>query len=86
MATYNKHLKPTLSEIELFRLFSLSSEFKYIHVREEEKMELQQLIERVPFPVKESIEEPSAKINVLQSAGRLMRAISRSFYIAAGHN
>ena len=34
MATYNKLLKPTLSEIELFRVFSLSSEFKYINVRE----------------------------------------------------
>lgn len=68
MATYNKLLKPTLSEIELFRVFSLSSEFKYINVREEEKMELTQLIERVPIPVKESIEEPSAKINVLMQA------------------
>lgn len=68
MATYNKLLKPTLSEIELFRVFSLSSEFKYINVREEEKLELQQLIERVPIPVKESIEEPSAKINVLLQA------------------
>lgn len=34
MATYNQLLKPTLSEIELFRVFSLSSEFKYIAVRE----------------------------------------------------
>ena len=34
MATYNQLLKPTLSEIELFRVFSLSSEFKYINVRE----------------------------------------------------
>ena len=34
MSTYNKLLKPTLSEIELFRVFSLSSEFKYINVRE----------------------------------------------------
>ncbi|XP_002165482.2 U5 small nuclear ribonucleoprotein 200 kDa helicase isoform X1 [Hydra vulgaris] len=68
MATYNKLLKATLSEIELFRVFSLSSEFKYINVREEEKMELQLLIERVPIPVKESIEEPSAKINVLLQA------------------
>lgn len=34
MATYNQLLKPTLSEIELFRVFSLSSEFKYISVRE----------------------------------------------------
>uniref|UniRef100_A0A9J8BT16 Activating signal cointegrator 1 complex subunit 3 n=1 Tax=Cyprinus carpio carpio TaxID=630221 RepID=A0A9J8BT16_CYPCA len=80
--TYNQLLKPTLSEIELFRVFSLSSEFRNITVREE------------------SIEEPSAKVNinvllqayisqlklegfalmadmvyVTQSAGRLMRAI-----------
>ena len=34
MATYNQLLKPTLSQIELFRVFSLSSEFKYITVRE----------------------------------------------------
>ena len=34
-------------------------------VREEEKMELAKLMERVPIPVKESIDEPTAKINVL---------------------
>jgi replicative superfamily II helicase len=34
MATYNQLLKPTLSEIELFRVFSLSSEFRHITVRE----------------------------------------------------
>ncbi|XP_069799536.1 U5 small nuclear ribonucleoprotein 200 kDa helicase [Dendropsophus ebraccatus] len=68
MQTYNQLLKPTLSEIELFRVFSLSSEFKNITVREEEKLELQKLLERVPIPVKESIEEPSAKINVLLQA------------------
>uniref|UniRef100_A0A673GML6 BRR2 homolog n=1 Tax=Sinocyclocheilus rhinocerous TaxID=307959 RepID=A0A673GML6_9TELE len=66
--TYNQLLKPTLSEIELFRVFSLSSEFRNITVREEEKLELQKLLERVPIPVKESIEEPSAKINVLLQA------------------
>ena len=68
MATYNQLLKPTLSEIELFRVFSLSSEFKYITVREEEKLELNKLLERVPIPVKESIEESSAKVNVLLQA------------------
>ncbi|KFV65632.1 U5 small nuclear ribonucleoprotein 200 kDa helicase, partial [Dryobates pubescens] len=62
MQTYNQLLKPTLSEIELFRVFSLSSEFRNITVREEEKLELQKLLERVPIPVKESIEEPSAKL------------------------
>lgn len=65
MMTYNQLLKPTLSEIELFRVFSLSGEFKNITVREEEKLELQKLMERVPIPIKESMEEPSAKVNVL---------------------
>ena len=62
MATYNQLLKPTLSEIELFRVFSLSGEFRNISVREEEKLELMKLLERVPIPFKESIEEPSAKV------------------------
>lgn len=62
MATYNQLLKPALSDIELFRVFSLSGEFKNITVREEEKLELQKLMERVPIPIKESMEEPSAKV------------------------
>ncbi|CAF4909304.1 unnamed protein product, partial [Rotaria sp. Silwood1] len=68
IAMYNQLLKPTLSEIDLFRIFSLSSEFRHLTVREEEKIELQKLLERVPIPVKESIDEPSAKINVLLQA------------------
>lgn len=63
METYNKLLKETSTEIDLFRIFSLSSEFKLIHVREEEKLELQKLAEQVPVPIKESLDEPSAKIN-----------------------
>ncbi|VVC99126.1 unnamed protein product, partial [Leptidea sinapis] len=62
MQNYNQLLKPTLGEIELFRVFSLSAEFKNINVRDEEKLELHKLMER------ESIEEPSAKINVLLQA------------------
>lgn len=38
-------------------------------MREEEKVELAKLVERVPIPVKESLEEPSAKINVLLQVG-----------------
>lgn len=64
MATYNQLLKPTLSEIELFRVFSLSGEFRHIGVRDEEKLELQKLMERVPIPIKEGIEEPSAKVKM----------------------
>ena len=58
MSTYNQLLKPNLSEIELFRVFSLSSEFRHITIREEEKLELNKLLERVPIPIKESVEEP----------------------------
>ena len=65
METYSKLLKETATEIDLFRIFSLSSEFKLLHVREEEKLELQKLAESVPVPIKESLDEPSAKVNVL---------------------
>lgn len=68
IATYNEHLKPTMSDIELCWLFSLSDEFKYVTVRQDEKMELAKLLDRVPIPIKESLEEPSAKINVLLQA------------------
>lgn len=68
MQVYNEHLKPGMSDIELFRLFCLSSEFKYITVRMEERVELEKLLERVPIPVKENIEEGTAKVNVLLQA------------------
>ena len=68
VAVYNDFLKPTLSDIELLRLFSLSKDFSNLAVREEEKQELARLIERVPIPVKEGVDEPSAKTNVLLQA------------------
>lgn len=68
MLTYNNHIQPSITPIELFRVFALSEEFKYIPVRQDEKLELAKLLGRVPIPVKESIEEPQAKINVLLQA------------------
>jgi pre-mRNA-splicing helicase BRR2 len=68
VSVFNQFLKPTTSDIELFRIFALSDEFKYLVVREEEKLELQKLLDRVPIPVKESLEEPVAKVNVLMQA------------------
>ena len=68
MMTYNHHIQPLITPIELFRIFALSDEFKYIPVRQDEKLELAKLLGRVPIPVKESIEEPQAKINVLLQA------------------
>jgi pre-mRNA-splicing helicase BRR2 len=40
----------------------------HIQVRQEEKLELAKLLERVPIPVKEGVDEPPAKINVLLQA------------------
>ncbi|KAG9310011.1 putative RNA helicase [Chiua virens] len=68
MATYNQHLRPTMSTLELFRVFALSNEFKLLPVRQEEKLELAKLLDRVPIPVKEGVDEPAAKINVLLQA------------------
>jgi pre-mRNA-splicing helicase BRR2 len=73
VSIYNEHLKVYFSDVELLRLFSLSSEFKNIPVRQEEKIELSKFIERVPIPVKGGtsanlIEETSTKVNVLLQA------------------
>ncbi|KAF8328166.1 Sec63-domain-containing protein [Cantharellus anzutake] len=68
MSVYNQHLKPSMTMIELFRVFALSNEFRLIPVRQDEKLELSKLLERVPIPVKESVDEPPAKINVLLQA------------------
>ncbi|CAB57421.1 U5 snRNP complex ATPase subunit Brr2 [Schizosaccharomyces pombe] len=65
MAIYNRLLMQTTSFIELFRVFSFSDEFKHIPVREEEKVELAKLLERVPIPIRERLDEPAAKINAL---------------------
>lgn len=48
IVVYNSHIKPTMGIIELFKVFSMSSEFKFIPIRDEEKIELAKLIETVP--------------------------------------
>jgi pre-mRNA-splicing helicase BRR2 len=68
MSVYNEHLKPTTSDIELLKIFSLSNEFSNVAVRPDEREELKRLLDRVPIPIKESMEETSAKINVLLQA------------------
>jgi len=68
ISTYNEHLKPTMGDIELCQLFLFNEEFKYVRVRQDEKMGLAKLLDYVPIPIKESLEEPSAKINVLLQA------------------
>eukprot|EP00798_Chlamydomonas_sp_ICE-L_P019205 gene19205-25823_t len=77
LAAFNDHLKPTMGDIELCRLFSLAEEFKYMIVREEEKMELAKLVERAYISnlKLEGLALSSDMVYVTQSAGRLMRCL-----------
>ena len=61
-------MQASAREIELCKAFSSSEEFENIIVRQEEKVELAKLLDQVPIPVKEGVEEPSAKVNVLLQA------------------
>ena len=65
ISTYNELLKSHMGPIDLLKIFGLSFEFKYIPVREEEKQEISKLMEKVPYPIKGSMDEPSSKMNVL---------------------
>ena len=65
MQTFQHHLRPFMSEIDLLRIFSLSDEFSLIPVRDEEKPELAKLYERLPIPIKEAFDDPAGKINIL---------------------
>jgi pre-mRNA-splicing helicase BRR2 len=126
MATYNQHLRPTMTTLELFRVFALSNEFKLLPVSVlvplinhfltrsnvgpargkvilgfvsikliyglQEKLELAKLLERVPIPVKETVEDPAAKINVLLQAyisqlkldGKLIQPLDPHEYLSFG--
>lgn len=82
MSVYNQHLRPAMSMIELFHDFALSNEFMLMPVRQDvsppnnlpsssshvSPLELAMLSERVPIPIKESVEGLAAKINVLLQA------------------
>lgn len=68
MSVYNENLKPYMGIIDVFRLFSLSKEFQFIPVRDNEKLELQKFIDRVPIPVKGGLDEGATKINILLQA------------------
>lgn len=44
--------------LEIFALFAQSSEFKLIPVRDEEKQEVQKLLQSVPVPIKGTFNDP----------------------------
>ncbi|EUD65104.1 adenosinetriphosphatase [Plasmodium inui San Antonio 1] len=62
---YNKKLNKHTNETEMLKIFGMSDEFKHLFVREEEKVELSIIMEKLPIPLKESINIPYTKINIL---------------------
>ena len=68
ISVYNQNLNSSIGIIDLFKIFSLSEEFKLISIREEEKTEIESLYYKVPIPIKGSIDENNTKINILLQA------------------
>lgn len=68
ISMYYNSLKPTMGYEELCQLFSLSEELKHVTVKEDEKLQLEELFNHVHIPIKESLEETTAKVNVLLQA------------------
>lgn len=65
IAVYSEHIRQGMDMIDLFRIFSLSAEFKYVPVRDSEKIELEGLLATVPIPIRGASDDPRTKINVL---------------------
>ncbi|EDO07662.1 sec63 domain containing protein [Babesia bovis T2Bo] len=63
--TYIDNLKPDLSDPDLLKVFAASAEFRYIPVRDEERVELSGLMEKVPIPIRGHGQESSSKVAVL---------------------
>ncbi|CCK71247.1 ATP-dependent RNA helicase BRR2 KNAG_0G01900 [Huiozyma naganishii CBS 8797] len=68
MNIYNGELNEHSNIMDLFRIFSLSDEFKYISIRQEEKRELKELATKAPIPLKDEMDDPLTKTNVLLQA------------------
>ncbi|KAJ0236471.1 DEAD/DEAH box helicase domain-containing protein [Hirschfeldia incana] len=70
IATFNKHLKPRMTDVDIYRLLSLSEELKYVAVRQDERKELAELYSSggIQNSIEESLDRRSAKINLLLQA------------------
>lgn len=68
VGAYNTRLKPWMAEIDVLKIFAGSGEFKYVPVRQEEKLEVAKLADKCPIPIKETPTDPLAKVNVLLQA------------------
>lgn len=62
---YYNDLNKDMTLIEIFSLFSKSSEFENMIVRPEERYEMRILLNKLPIPIKESLDDIGCKPNVL---------------------
>lgn len=65
LKNFSENLTADLTSIDLLKVFTMADEFQYVVNREEELPELEKLKSAVPFPVKGTLDQPSAKINIL---------------------
>jgi pre-mRNA-splicing helicase BRR2 len=68
IALYMDNLRADTDLIDLLRVFALSSEFQRLRTRPEERVELEQLLQRAPVPIKDDVDQPAAKANALLQA------------------
>ena len=61
-------LRPTLTDIGILRLFSSSHEFINVRTRSSEKLELRNLVGRVPIPIRDSVDDMN-EINTSSNGG-----------------
>lgn len=65
---YSHQLKPWLSDIDIIRVFSRSTEFSSIPVRQSESQEIKHLASLMPIPIRDPLDSRFAKISVLLQA------------------
>ncbi|KAL3240372.1 ATP-dependent RNA helicase BRR2 [Nakaseomyces bracarensis] len=68
ISEYFKKIHEKCTQADILRIFSESEEFKFVTCKREEQNELKELFNKAPIPIAGSLDEPSAKINVLLQA------------------
>ncbi|EDO14727.1 hypothetical protein Kpol_1075p5 [Vanderwaltozyma polyspora DSM 70294] len=65
MSVYCDNLNENSTLFDIFKIFSMSEEFKYLSVRQEERKELKELTEKCPIPISKDTEDHLFKVNIL---------------------
>ncbi|KAF7968884.1 hypothetical protein HWV62_28912 [Athelia sp. TMB] len=62
---FNKEFKPKMTEADVLRMLSMSTEFDQLQVRETEVQELKGLLEIIPCDVRDKTDTSQGKVNIL---------------------